>query len=142
MALSNWLTRQEWNGAFVLYICEAQNGNAPYPVDMSAHLHGGICFMDKAGYKNWTGIKVGNNEDPDTVHKAEGTRYGSRACTAEGDNSGALVEIMTGQLDGHARMMEFLEWAKGHPELNLTKYQALLDEMADTAPKSKKKKKK
>ena len=122
MALSNWLTRQEWNGAYTLYMCEALDRRADYPTDLSTLLLVGICLMAQAGYREWGGISVPDPHDPSSVRKSEQTRYGAEACMAEGDNSACLVEQMMGEFDPLARLREFREWAATRPELDLQPY--------------------
>jgi hypothetical protein len=124
LALSNWLTRQEWNAAFFTYLTLVNLENtddpesAPWPVDLSTHLRVGICVLDRMGYKGWTGITVTNNGDPDSVSKCEDSRYASHACTAEGNNANCLVEIMDGTIDFRGRTRELLLWLGDHPELD------------------------
>ena len=93
MALSNWLTRNEWSAAYIAGSWLAQTGQLDAP-SASEILRGGICYLDRLGYTDWTGVTVGDNIDLDTVHKDENSKYGVNACTAEGDNSGCLVEVM------------------------------------------------
>lgn len=129
MALSNWMTRQEWNGAYTLYMCEVLRRRAEYPTDLSTLLRTGVCLMARAGYQDWGGITVSDPMDPDTVRKAEKSRYGVNACTAEGNNAGCLLEQMTGELDLLARMREFREWAKSRPELDLQPYHEPMEQL-------------
>lgn len=121
MALSNWLTRGEWNAAFLAYLCGVDPDDPkafPYPVDLSTQLRVGICLLQQQGYTEWGGIHVNDPRNPDSVHKAEDSRYGVNACTAEGDNGACLVEIMEGTIDIPARAEETLTWLDQHPELN------------------------
>lgn len=124
MALSNWLTRNEWNAAYFAYlVCVDFSENPdpqsfPFPVDLSTHLRVGICLVHQHGYTDWSGIAVPNPEDFNSVRKSEDTRYGVNACTAEGDNAGCLAEILEGKLDLKVRAGEVLVWLDQHPELN------------------------
>jgi hypothetical protein len=124
MALSNWLTRGEWNTAFFSYLAlvlATRNDGEdapPYPCDLSFQLRVGICLMDVQGYKAWTGVTVADNSNHLSVRKEERSRYGARAVTAEGDNSACLVEVMEGRLDVKARARETLAWMDAHPELD------------------------
>lgn len=123
MALSNWLTRGEWNASFISYFTgvdfSGQNPDAlPYPIDLSTHLRGGICLLNRHGYKEWTGIRVADENDPNSIHKEEESKYGARACTAEEDNSACLLEIMDGTINIMDRARETLLWLDKHPEID------------------------
>ena len=123
MALSNWLTRNEWSASFIAYFTGTDPSGEdpealPYPVNLDTHLRTGICLLSHHGYKGWTGIRVPDDEDPDSVHKEEDSKYGASACTAEGDNSTCLVEVMQGTLDMKTRAEEVLLWMDEHPEVD------------------------
>lgn len=123
MALSNWLTRGEWNASFISYFTRVDfSGRDPdallYPIDLSTHLRGGICILNQHGYKEWAGIRVPDEKDPDSIYKEEDSKYGVRACTAEEDNSACLLEIMDGSFNVLVRAQETLLWLGEHPEVD------------------------
>lgn len=136
MALSNWLTRNEWSASFIAYLTGVDPSGEdpeafPYPVDLSTHLRTGICIVNRCGYKEWAGIRVPDDGDPDSIHKDEDSKYGASACTAEGDNSECLVEVMTGRLDVKTRSKEVLAWMDVHPELDFPSLRAMCEIFAD-----------
>ncbi len=121
MALSNWLTRGEWNASFLAYYVyaaqQAETTGQVLHANLSTQLRTGICMLDHHGYKNWTGIGVSDNTDLNSIAKSDNTKYGVNACTAEGDNSGVLADMISGTLDVPTRADETLLWMKQHPEL-------------------------
>lgn len=119
MALSDWLTRDEWNAAFLGYMAlvTGDEEGFPWPVDLSTQLRVGIIVVNKAGYTDWAGISIGDPDDYKTVSGDLESRLGVDACTAERDNSACLAELMTGKLDILARAAETLVWLEAHPEI-------------------------
>lgn len=129
MALSNWLTRNEWSAAYIAGSWLAGTGRLNAP-SASEILRGGICYLDQHGYTDWTGVTVGDNTNLDTVCKNEDGKYGVNACTAEGDNSGCMLEIMGMAPFDPARFGEVRQWVAS-PQVNLDapEFVAFLDEV-------------
>ncbi len=127
MALSNWLTRNEWSASFIAGSWLARGGQLEAP-SASEVLRGGICYLDQHGYTDWTGVKVGDNADLHTVHKDENGKYGVDACTAEGDNAGCLLEVMgMVPFDTH-RFTEVRQWVT-EVTLDAPEFVQFLDEV-------------
>lgn len=127
MALSNWLTRDEWNAAFLAYLAVEER---PAP-DLSLHLRVGICYVHLSGYTAWKGIRVGDPDDPRSVSKDYESAYKVDAITAERDNSACLLEIMEGHLDLSKRAQETLVWMDKHPELQFPHLRSLCEHLTN-----------
>lgn len=111
MALSNWLTRDEWNAAYFLGM-DAAEKRAQKCADLGEQLLLGIAALHLTGYK-FTGIEVVN--EPGMM---AGINYRKVRQCSEG-NEQCLVEFMDGTLDLVGRAREFLKWAEGHPNLDV-----------------------
>jgi hypothetical protein len=127
MALSNWLTRNEWSASYIAGIWLVGTGQLDAP-SASEILHGGICYLDQHGYTDWTGISVGDNTNLDTVHKDENGKYGVNACIAEGDNSDCLLELMGMKPFNANRFAEVRKWVD-EVALDAPEFVAALDEV-------------
>jgi len=108
MALSNWLTRGEWNAAWLLGISPLEDGEAPVK-SLGEQLRRGIKILHEAGYRDWTGLAVNDQGD---AEKDPDSKYGAQACTAEGNNAGALAEHIAGTFDARGRFEEACAWLK------------------------------
>ena len=111
MALSNWLTRDEWNAVYFqgMHAAELRNGKC---VDLSEQLMLGVAVLHRTGYK-FTGIEVLNEpKDP------SGVTYRKVRMCCEG-NEKCLGEFMDGSLDLVGRATEFLKWAEGYPNVDV-----------------------
>lgn len=64
MALSNYLSRDEWIASYVLYLVHAVHfpEEFPFAVDLSYHLRMGLWILRKLGYQNWAGITWENDD--------------------------------------------------------------------------------
>jgi hypothetical protein len=92
MALSNWLTRDEWNA------CYFAGGDA-YP-NLGDRMQAGIAVLHKAGHK-FAGIKSFEDGSYEKV---------SQCC---GGNEAVLAEFMLGVFDKAGRFQELLAWKDG-----------------------------
>ena len=119
MALSNWLTRDEWNACFILgwkKLARKRNISSEEQVDLSTQMRAGIAVMAKAGYK-FKGINADENGDFEKV---------TQCCKG---NESCLAEFLTGNLDVLRRSEELLAWAPANiPSINLRWLRKLVEE--------------
>lgn len=104
MALSNWLTRNEWNACYFAGMKEAIDGRPCN--DLGEQMRLGIGVLHRAGYI-FNGIKSTAKGDYEKV---------TQCCHG---NEAILAEIIGGYggFDGLARAKEVLVWANG-PKLD------------------------
>ncbi len=118
MALSNWLTRDEWNAC---YFTGLRQGTGS---DLGQQLCAGIAALHQAGYK-FKGIESSANGD-----------YKKVTMCCEGNDS-CLVEVMTGTLDVLGRAKELLLWAPGNlPGMDWSWLQELVTEADEEKAKT------
>lgn len=114
MALSNWLTRDEWNAVFFVGLKEKIEGKPVH--NLSNQLQLGIGALHRAGYV-FQGIKS----------TAEGEYEKVMMCCDGNEN--ILVEVMTQTLDVSARARELLVFAESSlPTMNFDWLRELIDE--------------
>lgn len=118
MALSNWLTRDEWNAVYFAGIKPILNTDKEY-YNLGNQLRLGIVELVKAGYK-FRGIDA--DKDGNVVKRVQ-------CCDG---NETVLVEIYNGEFDYIKRAKETLKFtAREIPSLDLTWVQEIIEAMAD-----------
>jgi hypothetical protein len=104
MALSNWLTREEWNTAYFAGVVNADENSH----GLGDLLIAGMVAMHKAGYI-FTGINIDDNGNYNKI---------TQCC---GDNAGVLVELMDGSFNAMERAKSAVAYADVHiPNLDLS----------------------
>lgn len=102
MALSNWLTRNEWNACYFAGIKEKMDGKLCG--DLGTHLRLGIGALHRSGYA-FRGIMSTAEGDYEKV---------TQCCDG---NESVLAEILDGSFDMRGRAKEVLAWTDG-PKLD------------------------
>ena len=126
MAISNWLTRDEWNAVFFAGLEAAHKYNeehgkmpeGPQWGGLGGIMHFGMGALAGAGYK-FTGIDAQPNGDYEKV----------RQCC--GGNERVLAEFIDGTFSAYDRSRELLRWLKNHEDL---KHLFDLEEMEKMGP--------
>lgn len=122
MALSNWLTRDEWNACYFAGFKAAIDGEICN--NLSDRMRLGIGALHRAGY-----VFAGITSSPDGD-------YGKVEQCCDG-NETVLAELMGGYggFDSVARAKEVLAWANG-PKMDWSWLKEALEEQEDNQEKS------
>jgi hypothetical protein len=99
MALSNYLTRGEWNAAYFAGMLRALEAGPGGMLNMSDTLRAGIAEIARSGYE-FRGLTVAEDG---TAHKREQV--------VGPDNAAVLAELIDGTFDARARSKEALAFA-------------------------------